>query len=284
MSTSQNRFWSPIVPNRDISVYNLFASSLRIARSGPSPSKEQSLNRSSHLTMVANRSALPWGDPAVSNFPPEKRHARRSGPAKRLELEQIQRVMRFVIEHSKIPEADLVKFMLSVFAGLRSREIALLRVEDVTDAAGNIAPAITIPASISKNGRSRKVPVDPRLAEAIRRFRVRHPQATQFALSPQDPSRVQDPPTLCTWFWRLYDRVGLKKCSSHSGRRTFITNAARALGGTSCSLRDVQLMVGHARLDTTAMYIDESERHAELIAAMNAPRDNWLNSLIGEAV
>ena len=45
-------------------------------------------------------------------------------------------------------------------------------------------------------------------------------------------------------------------CSSHSGRRTFITRAARKVSEVGGSVRDVQQLAGHARLQTTQRYID----------------------------
>src|SRR5208337_5142385 len=57
-----------------------------------------------------------------------------------------------------------------------------------------------------------------------------------------------------------YRALGFNGCSSHSGRRGFITNAARKIGTVGGSLRDVQLLAGHASLSTTQRYI---EPHAD---------------------
>jgi integrase/recombinase XerD len=47
----------------------------------------------------------------------------------------------------------------------------------------------------------------------------------------------------------------LAECSSQSGRRTFITNAALKISTVGGSLRDVEL-AGYANLRTTQRYID----------------------------
>ncbi len=57
-------------------------------------------------------------------------------------------------------------------------------------------------------------------------------------------------------FQRWYRHLGFVGCSSHSGRRTFITNAARKISAVGGSLRDVQELAGHSNLRTTQRYID----------------------------
>ena len=57
-------------------------------------------------------------------------------------------------------------------------------------------------------------------------------------------------------FSRWYAELGFNGCSSHSGRRTFITNAARKISTVGGSLRDVQMLAGHSNLSTTQRYIE----------------------------
>ena len=64
------------------------------------------------------------------------------------------------------------------------------------------------------------------------------------------------------WFTALYTDVGLQGCSSHSGRRTFITASARMVAKVGGSLRDVQELAGHRALTTTERYI-EGDRDAQ---------------------
>ena len=57
------------------------------------------------------------------------------------------------------------------------------------------------------------------------------------------------------WFHRLYEALGFKGASSHSGRRTFVTRCAKKIIEAGGSLRDVQELAGHASLATTQRYI-----------------------------
>ena len=74
--------------------------------------------------------------------------------------------------------------------------------------------------------------------------------------------------SVVNWFRRLYRELGLNGCSSHSGRRTFITNAARLVFKAGGSLRDVQQLAGHQSIEQTQAYIDDSERAKRRIIAL----------------
>jgi integrase len=61
--------------------------------------------------------------------------------------------------------------------------------------------------------------------------------------------------------------IGLKGCSSHSGRRTFVMRAARLVHKAGGSLRDVQLLAGHRSIQTTQRYIDgDSDAQRKLVS------------------
>jgi integrase/recombinase XerD len=75
------------------------------------------------------------------------------------------------------------------------------------------------------------------------------------------------PLSIVIWFQRAYEALGFDGCSSHSGRRTFITRAARLVHKAGGSLRDVQLLAGHQSIQTTQRYIDgDSDAQRRLIS------------------
>lgn len=65
--------------------------------------------------------------------------------------------------------------------------------------------------------------------------------------------------SIVNWFGALYRTIGLEGCSSHSGRRTFITKAARLIYRVGGSLRDVQQLAGHASIEMTQRYIEGND-------------------------
>jgi integrase len=62
------------------------------------------------------------------------------------------------------------------------------------------------------------------------------------------------PRSIVNWFAEAYRTLNLAGCSSHSGRRTFITRAARLVHQAGGSLRDVQLLAGHRDPDNAVIY------------------------------
>lgn len=200
----------------------------------------------------------------------QRADSRPYGQARILDSREIERVLKYVAGRSSIPEADLLKVALSVYAGLRACEISGLTIDDMTGPSGQIGNVIRVPAAIAKGGHGRTIPMHPRIATALTLFLMRYPDANRIAISPYRRKAYQKSQAVVTWFHNLYRAIGLKGCSSHSGRRTFITNLARSVGEHGCSLRDVQQMAGHKQLDTTAGYIGYSGNVMKLVSSMGS--------------
>ena len=192
--------------------------------------------------------------------------------AKTLTDAQFTQVLNEAASLSTDPLRERVILLLSFKAGLRAAEIAGLDWSDVTDCMGTVrADALDVPSDIAKKGRARTVPMHPALFQALVDLREALPA---LELKPNQPvvrSRFTgrfSSNTLRVHMKYTFDKLGLSGVSSHSGRRTFITKAARLANTHGCSLKDVQSIVGHAFIDTTENYIDLSADVSKLVAAL----------------
>jgi integrase/recombinase XerD len=150
--------------------------------------------------------------------------------------------------------------LLSVKAGLGAGEIAKLRWSMLLDADGRIGHRIELHDSAAKKGSGRTIPLHPELRRALLLLRRKTSDQGAVIRSERAGARGMRPSSVVNWFRRLYRELGLSGCSSHSGRRTFITNAARLVFKAGGSLRDVQQLAGHRSIDQTQAYIDGSAR------------------------
>ena len=91
---------------------------------------------------------------------------------------------------------------------------------------------------------------------------------TKGAVVQSERGGAMRPAASVNWFAGVYEELGLIGCSSHSGRRTFVPNAARAVTKAGGSLRDVQLLAGHRSIKTTEGYIEGSERAQRRLVKM----------------
>ena len=174
---------------------------------------------------------------------------------------EVDRLMRHA-DGGGAAKRDQCIILLSFRAGLRACEIAGLRWEMVIGPCGYLAPAITICGSIAKNGRGRTIPVHRDLKLALTRLRVSQGQPTEGPVIRSYRGSAMSAKSVVNWFTALYAKLGFAGCSSHSGRRTFITQSARLLAKVGGSLRDVQELAGHRALATTERYI-EGDREAQ---------------------
>jgi len=126
----------------------------------------------------------------------------------------------------------------------------------ITDAAGNIDEALYLQDEASKGRSGRVIPLHTELRTALQHLHDSdHPKPNDFVIR-TERSKSTSAQTIVNLFARWYETLGFHGCSSHSGRRTFITNAARKISTVDGSLRDVQMLAGHTNLKTTQRYIE----------------------------
>ena len=136
-------------------------------------------------------------------------------------------------------------------AGGRNRELTW---EMVLTPAAEIGPAIELHDRAAKKSGGRLIPIHPELRDALSELRRQTEAAGPVVRSQRGGPMT--PVSIVNWFANAYRAIGLQGCTSHSGRRTFITRAARLVHNAGASLRDVQLLAGHRSIQTTQRYID----------------------------
>lgn len=177
--------------------------------------------------------------------------------AKILTKGQVEAVLGY-LGNTRAPPRNRVIFLLSIRAGLRAKEIASLQWEMLTDAEGQLANDIHLVNSASKGTSGRVIPLSKDLRQAIAAWREVS-RTSAYVVTTERSSRTSAA-AVVNLFQKWYRDLGFIGASSHSGRRTAITNWARKISTVGGSLRDVQLMAGHTTLTTTQRYI---EAHAD---------------------
>ena len=205
--------------------------------------------------------------------------------AKVLKTKDVERALAHV-NSLTYPERNVVMILLSTKAGLRAKEISELTWSMVLSPDGSISDHIHLPSSACKGSSGRIIPLHEDLRQALERLRGVHPnlalhesedragtKPTGQQMSDDSPKVAHTPVAhvrviyskhgsrmhacnVAHWFRKIYRALGLEGCSSHSGRRTFITHAARKVSLVGGSLRDVQLLAGHKSLAMTQRYVE----------------------------
>jgi integrase len=200
----------------------------------------------------------------------EKEYTMLGKQAKMIMPVDLRRLLSHV-RHNEYALRDRVIVLLSMQAGLRACEIANLTWGMVTTSKGEIGQSIDIVSSIAKKGSGRRVPMHPDLRAnlmALKSLTYKKAvfNAEQSIIQSKRGSALK-PNSIVNWFVALFKALEMRGCSSHSGRRTFITNAARRAHKAGASLRDVQLLAGHRSIETTQGYIDgDSNAQRRLVA------------------
>jgi site-specific recombinase XerD len=142
-------------------------------------------------------------------------------------------------------------------AGLRRSELCRLKVRDID------SQRMLLRVEEGKGGRDRDVPLSPTLLAALREYyRWMRPQTYLFP-GTRDGWRA-DAPITAKVVWDAVrfatDRAGLDKLvTPHTLRHTYATHLLEA----GADLRTIQLLLGHADLSHTTVYLHLSRRHLQ---------------------
>jgi integrase/recombinase XerD len=184
--------------------------------------------------------------------------------AKILSDEQIEQLLSFT-STSRNPHRNRLLVLLSLKAGLRAGEISKLTWPMVLDPAGRIGTAIELQDRAAKMKSGRRIPINRELRQALEAWQ--RATVDYGAVIQSERGGAMTPVSIVNWFALAYRALGFEGCSSHSGRRTFITRAAKLVHRAGGSIRDVQLLAGHRSIVTTQRYIDgDSDAQRKLVS------------------
>lgn len=196
--------------------------------------------------------------------------------AKVLSDHEVNKVLR-AISIRRHATRDRAIFLLGLYSGMRAIELASLRICDVLTKEGEIRDTINLSDAQTKGRKGRSVIIGKKAREEIKRYLLDRfnvndlePILLTDTVRPlfstqKQPTRGFSANTLAGHFCQLMREARIDGASSHSMRRTFITN----LADKGVSIHILQALAGHANIQTTARYIHANEavirRAAELV-------------------
>ncbi len=171
---------------------------------------------------------------------------------------EMKRLLK-VVSTTKHPERNRLIVMLSYLAGLRACEIAALKVGDVINQLGQgweVNTEVVLKSSQTKGKKAQTVVISSLLRKEIGDYykRIEHDTDSMDSLIGSQKKGSFSSQTIQNLFRELYQAAGIANASSHSGRRTFITQ----LSERGVSVRVIQALARHSSLSTTQRYIDVS--------------------------
>lgn len=176
--------------------------------------------------------------------------------AKTLTTAEIEHLLNY-INARKYAARNRSMMLLTHWAGLRIGEVACLRWSDVTNSDGQVKDEIRLLPDMTKGRHARTVFVNIKLRDELQSYAAQTKcveRSYPFFASQKSIKSGFSANSLAQTFALLYEGAGLEGASSHSGRRTFLTNLANK--GTAIHI--LKTLAGHRSIQTTATYLYSS--------------------------
>ena len=184
-------------------------------------------------------------------------------PAKTVLPAEVDLLLRYA-ENRRYADRNRVIVLLSFRAGLRACEISGLKWEMVLGSDGAVGDQILLAQGITKGGRGHTIPMHSQLKEALQILHSAQGEPmTGHVLRSERKGRFKTQ-SVVNWFAAAYRDMGLVGCSSHSGRRTFITTSARVLANRRIAARHTGACWTSSGHDNRAIHRGRSRSSASL--------------------
>ena len=167
------------------------------------------------------------------------------------------------IKTRKYAVRDRAMVLMTYWGGMRIGEVAATKIGDVLNADGTIKEEMRLTAAQTKGKHARTVVLAEKLRKELHAYlKTRFTDKELIAVTYSDYMNKPlfatqkregfNANTACYHFHMLYKGCGLNGCSSHSGRRSYITS----LSARAVPLKVLMELVGHRQAQTTMRYID----------------------------
>ena len=189
-----------------------------------------------------------------------------SGQAPVLNPNQVNTVIRLARTRARLGDRSELALCFSLYLGLRAKEIASIKWEDVFDEGGNPKLILRLKSAYTKGAKTRDVYLSaPQVRKVLNNYgwlyhKKRSPDSALFR---SQKGGNMEPASMARFLKGLYREAGMANASSHSGRRTFITSLAER----GIDLKAISVLAGHSNIRTTALYVDANpERLSRILS------------------
>lgn len=185
--------------------------------------------------------------------------------AKTLTPAEIDQVLNYIAQRN-FPLRNRVMLLAGLFSGMRVGEISSLSIGDVMNSDRSVKAEVRLTAEQTKGRQPRTVFLPQKLRDELQSYLdLRTDAKPEHPLFVTAGRKRFSANVMAQHFHYLFKRAGIAGASSHSMRRSFITNlAAKGIG-----VRVLASLAGHRSISVTQRYIDvndEMKRNAvELI-------------------
>jgi integrase/recombinase XerD len=179
----------------------------------------------------------------------------KEGKAKVLSEAEFKRLL-IVAKSGQFALRNVALLYCSFGLGLRAKEIASLKLMDITDSDYKLLDEVCLKRAMTKGEKQRYAYLThKKVCDALDEYikKIQHLDRTKPLFQTQRKTRFT-PNALQKWFKSLYDKAGIVGASSHSGRRTFITRLIEQ----GADIKAVSRLAGHASIVTTAIYVEDN--------------------------
>jgi len=182
------------------------------------------------------------------------------GKAPVLSPEQFKRTIKYQ-KSTKYGLRNQVLLMISFYLGLRAKEMCSLIVGDLVDRNGDLKEECSLKKHQTKRSKQRRFYLTN---DKLKKCLIEYLETKKDRDGNLDLDRPLiesqkrgsfSPNTLQQLFHQMYKCVGIE-ASSHSGRRTMATRQA----DRGVSIRNLQVILGHSSISSTALYISENPK------------------------